>query len=362
MYTNFRIQNFRGFKDLELKDLARVNLIAGKNNVGKTSLLEALFIHTGGYVVERVLRIQYFRGIHQNINQFGEDAPWKLLLHNLSNDSVTRLEGHFEDREGYKVKLKELSQPQEIKTFTDYARTNNPNSQDIEISLTDPKLRVLELENITDEKSSKYYLYQSRGGIKLQNPPESPIDVYYLPATGRIPPNEVAELYGELARIRQEKIVLQILQFVEPRLDSLQIIPIQGIPMLYGNIGLTEDIPIASMGDGLNRIANLVLSMSSIKDGVILIDEIENGLHYSVQTDVWRAIAKAAEQFNVQIFATTHSHEMIVAAHEAFKETEDYNFRFLRLDRNRETQDITAVRYSDNTIDAAIRFDSEVRG
>jgi hypothetical protein len=120
----------------------------------------------------------------------------QLFKQLLSSGSVVKLNGCFDDREAYEVKLKELSQPQEMETFTEYAR-KMPNTQDIEVSLTDPKLRVLELENITDEKSSKYYLFQSRGGIKLQNPPEAPVNVYYLPATGRIPPNDVAELYGE---------------------------------------------------------------------------------------------------------------------------------------------------------------------
>ena len=49
MYSSFRVQNFRGFKDLRLDDLARVNLIAGKNNTGKSALLEAIFTYTGEY-------------------------------------------------------------------------------------------------------------------------------------------------------------------------------------------------------------------------------------------------------------------------------------------------------------------------
>ena len=61
----------------------------------------------------------------------------------------------------------------------------------------------------------------------------------------------------------------------------------------------------------------IVMSTALVQDGVVLVDEIENGLHHSVLPGVWKVIAKAAEQFNVQMFATTHSFECVEAAHEA---------------------------------------------
>lgn len=44
MLNAIHIQNFRLFKDFQLHDLARVNLVVGKNNAGKSSLLEALYL------------------------------------------------------------------------------------------------------------------------------------------------------------------------------------------------------------------------------------------------------------------------------------------------------------------------------
>ena len=63
MYKSFHVQNFRGFKDLELNDLARINLIAGENNIGKTSLLEALFLFSGAHNLTLTVSIQNFRGL-----------------------------------------------------------------------------------------------------------------------------------------------------------------------------------------------------------------------------------------------------------------------------------------------------------
>jgi len=92
----------------------------------------------------------------------------------------------------------------------------------------------------------------------------------------------------------------------------------------------------------------------------LLIDEIENGLHYSVLENVWRAIDKAATELNVQIFATTHSREMVMAAHEAFKDEND-NFLFQRLDRNKKTGEIYPTIYDENSMQAAMEVNAEVR-
>ncbi len=115
------------------------------------------------------------------------------------------------------------------------------------------------------------------------------------------------------------------------------------------------------MGEGLRRITSLMLAIGTTEDGVVFIDEIENGLHHSIQTKVWKAIAKAAHEFNVQIFATTHSYELIRAAHEAFHEKQTKDFHLFRLGRGRESQEIQAVSYDEETFDAAMEAGFEVR-
>jgi AAA15 family ATPase/GTPase len=92
-------------------------------------------------------------------------------------------------------------------------------------------------------------------------------------------------------------------------------------------------VPIPFMGDGIRRVLSIVLAIANAPGGVVLIDEVENGLHYSVMKDVWKAIALAARQFDVQVFATTHSWECILAAHHAFQESKPYELRYFRLDR-----------------------------
>ena len=111
----------------------------------------------------------------------------------------------------------------------------------------------------------------------------------------------------------------------------------------------------------MSRLASILLAISHAKGGAILVDEIENGLHYSVQTDVWKAIASTARTFNTQVFATTHSSEMIDAAHKAFMDETEYDFRYHRLDRSQKTGEIKVVTYDQETLDAAIEMNMERR-
>lgn len=103
----------------------------------------------------------------------------------------------------------------------------------------------------------------------------------------------------------------------------------------------------------------IVLAIANAPNGVVLIDEIENGLHYSVQSKVWRAIAQAARVSNVQVFATTHSWECLVKAHEAFAEDEIYDLRWHRLQNV--SGEIQAVSHDREMIEAALYSGVEIR-
>ena len=95
------------------------------------------------------------------------------------------------------------------------------------------------------------------------------------------------------------------------------------------------------------------------RHGMVLVDEIENGLHHMVMRRVWNAIAAFAKRYNVQIFATTHSRECFQAAQEAFKPVAEDDFRLYRIEHSRGK--LRAVTYDRETMDAALEFDLEVR-
>ncbi len=100
-----------------------------------------------------------------------------------------------------------------------------------------------------------------------------------------------------------------------------------------------------------------------LKNGIVLIDEFENSIHYSALIDVWKAVFRSAEEFNCQIFATTHSSECVKAAHIAFSEMypekEDYDFSFYRLEKF--DGKIVAKHYKREALEGAIDLGLEVR-
>jgi AAA15 family ATPase/GTPase len=162
-------------------------------------------------------------------------------------------------------------------------------------------------------------------------------------------------------RAGKKQMVVDALKSIDNRLTNIELLAPKGLPLVYADLGLSQAISISALGEGFRRLLNFLVDIGNTQDGIVLIDEIENGLHYSVLKDVWKAIGKAARDFNVQVFATTHSHECIVAAHEAFRETESLkDFKYHRLDRTAENK-IVATPYSEELLDYSIQTGAEMR-
>ena len=156
-----------------------------------------------------------------------------------------------------------------------------------------------------------------------------------------------------------EEVIVNALQVVEPRLRSLRVQIMGGTPLIYGDIGAKRLIPFPLMGDGMSRLLGIALAMTDAQDGILLIDEIENGIHHSVMPELWKTVADLAERYNAQIFATTHSIECVLAAYEAFSSREPYDFSLHRLEQIKGK--IRAVQYEKDTLKAAIETNLEVR-
>ncbi len=183
---------------------------------------------------------------------------------------------------------------------------------------------------------------------------------YYISSKQRETLETLADMYGRFeAEGRQEEII-EYLKIIEPRLRNLKVILKRKEPIIHGILdGEKKPIPLYLMGDGIVRLMEFIQILSLEKDRIILIDEIENGLHHSVLKKVWKAIAQAARRSNAQVFATTHSYECIRAAHRAFSEGENYDFRLHRLERVKGK--IKAITYSKESLEAALEMNWEVR-
>ena len=360
MYRRFEVYNFRCFKALKLNDLARVNLIAGSNNIGKTALLEALFIHAGRHNPEITLRVNAFRGIDIVKVEFGPigETPWDPIFTDFDSLKIIKLVG-VDDKNGSRtIHLRVIREPTELAKISHSVLPVKNRYKST--PLTSEISRVLELKCEEKGKVTRHFMIFSPKGPEIMPiPPPPPFKGIFLAVGTPLHSTEEAQRFGNLVRHKKEEILLNILKIIEPRLTSLALIPVGDKLVIHGDTGMGKMIPLPLLGAGMVRLTRLVLAISDAENGIVLVDEIENGIHHSVLPEIWHAIREATQQFNTQLFATTHSFECIVAAHKTFEKQEPYDFRLHRLERINGR--IKAITYDKETLSAAIETELEVR-
>lgn len=360
MYRSFVVSNFRCFQELRVAELERVNLFAGVNNVGKTALLEALFLHCGAYNPELALRLNAFRGIESVRLELGQwaESPWDSLFNRFDIGKTVEMRSETEASAHRVLQLKVIRHPEELEQIGQLSQRIQKHSQADSLSVE--AAQVLSLEYDEDGRHGKYLLIVDQKGVRTEPiPPAPPFPAFFNGALSRPPSQEQAERFGKLQVRGDGDVVLETLKIIEPRLRGLTMVVIGGVPVLHGDIGGNRLIPLPLMGGGIVRLAGLATDIGNAANGIALIDEIENGLHHSVLAKVWQAVGEVARRFNTQVFATTHSWECIVAAHKAFKRNATYDFRLHRLELVK--GGIRVVTYSQEALEAAIETGLEVR-
>lgn len=347
MLKRLQIQNFRGFNALKIDQLSGINLIVGKNNSGKTSLLEAIFLLSGAGNAQMAINDNVIRDLEPGAVSTSEPF-WKQLFSGLDLGRYIEIEA---DHTLHGQLTLEISLKRQPNTEFSLDRTNGTPAT----NLFDDRSLVFQYSG-SSRKSVKSHIRMTGQGFEVNQPAINfPFQAIMLSSRiGNI--QEDAIRLGRLRRQKQGDLILQALQVVEPKLQSIEDNSSSGIPLIWGDIGLSELVPLSVMGEGMTKIARLVLAISSVPEGVVLVDELEIGIHHSVLPDVWRVIDEAARQFSTQIFATTHSFECIEAAHQAFGSD---GFLLHRLEVS--DAENRCVTFKPNGISAAIRHELEVR-
>lgn len=347
MYKSFEVKNFRCFSDVTIEPLARVNLVAGKNNVGKTALLEALWLHHGAHNPQLGFRIDGFRGLEV----LRLDRPIWSIFHNFDDQSA--IETQSKDYNGRVRIVKMRVQPQTTTTV------EPEQGAQIE-STTGPLLQqlVIDFEDETGQKMQSRALVEP-GNIRFESALITPPSAIFLIAHRYIVSTTDAERLGNLEETGELDAVVEVLKIIEPRLKRLSVLYRGERPLIFGDVGGSRLIPLPLMGDGMSRLLIIALAIGNAQKGAVLIDEVENGIHHTVMKNVWQAIAHLAQQYDAQLFATTHSEEAIRAAHDAFSGDTGYDFRLHRLERR--DGEIHAYTYEKEELEAALQTGLEVR-
>jgi hypothetical protein len=362
MFHSFKVENFRCFRDLTLgtpeQPLGRVNLIAGKNNVGKTALLEALHIHSYPQSCSVPFTIHTQRGLQEQLNFDADLGAWLfhdrhasqgLTLTSRDEKSVQRtLQIWMDDGSAAREQFPQVERIPWAALIESLLKSGGPRL-------------FLRSEVDGQEKFAVGFPSHTHGSKGMTSSgSEAPWagPSAFIGSGGALAERDL-ESFSALEFAKRQDELLASLRILEPRLQRLSLLLLDSRPMIHGDLGSRHLVPVALMGEGIRRLLSILLAITTASGGRVLIDEIENGLHYSVLKDVWLAIAKAARTADAQVFATTHSWECIQAAHRAFKDSPPYDFRYLRLDRRGE--DIVVRSFDERMLDTVEKSDLEVR-
>ena len=312
--TEISINNFRGFANLKLTDLQAVNLIVGQNNAGKTSLLEALTIACNPPDIHQLPGL--LRANAGNVDQ--RFFRWLLKdAAGIGEGSIAATIGSVENRISFYRTLPKQHSALVLQTAA-LSMVTDPNMPRL-------KARVVSVQ-------------------------------YRKPA-------ELVASFGNAVRKRAgEEMMHSILRAVDPRISRVRVDPVQEGNIITVDIGLTESIPLPQAGQGVYRLVAVLSDLIGDTPQVCIIDEIENGLHHTVLKQVWRGLAEISRQLGVQIFATTHSHECLMAAHSVFfdeDKAKERDFAVIQLMRLEDR--IEGKVLNEERVNAAIENDIELR-
>lgn len=306
---NIEISNFRGIEHLEVADFARVNIFVGQNNCGKSTLLEALLFVTGmsNPFLPQNLNSVRSRNLFSGVNSF------KYLFHNMD---MRQVPSFFADQ--FNGENRELSLSVSYKPISG-------NSQETAVLSSETKtfVNTIDLDfalNGARHKSS--ITFNTNGVVAQQHLPEEYVELInsFLISADIASHNPINDL-GELIKRQQKNAIIQLLQKFDNRITTLEIVNNEAF---LGFEGLGELLPVSMSGDGLRRYLSIVAAAANPNNNIILIDEIDNGLHYSVYKKLWEAIFDLAVNTNKQIFVTTHSKETLQKLNEMLGEHTDY--------------------------------------
>jgi len=363
MYTRFKIENFRCFESFAIDGLKQFNLITGKNGVGKTVLLEALWIHHGYYNPNVAYRADIFRGMQYQ----KKDELLSDVFAGFDTTKVVCLQSEDEQAIAETLQIKSrtsqvsrVSLPKEATLDADHPMLVAEQPQTEYSTSTESSEIVFDYSSSRGDKS-KATVYVQGDQIMFRKAEVRPRPSgIFLAARNEEPHQAVAERLGTMLRDKLGDRIVEIARLLEPALQGLQILPVAGTSVIFGDLGMPRWLPVFLMGDGMMRLLRIAVGITDARKGLLLIDEIENGIHWSAIQNVWSAVAALAREYQVQVFATTHSWECICAAQRAFAADGLHDLALHRLERDRSGA-IRAMTLDEESLAVSVEAGWEVR-
>lgn len=351
MFNKITIKNLRAITDLEVNNLGQVNLFVGQNSCGKTTLLEAIFFLIGATNPKLPLNVNTFRGLPYVSNKL-----WDTYFHNMDPNVTIEIGGQIRATMEDQLLLirPHHPKPTAVEPVASDVSSLSFAPGDSEIT---HKLDGLELTYTSSEDPSNKIMsavFLKNGELITEGTMESAIrGVFVNPLT-------IYEWKARFAEVQRKKRlveVISLLKEIEPNISDLRL---NEIGLLEADTGLLKLMPPNLLGGGIVKLLSTALAMLDYQNGIVLIDELENGLGHSAQQKIWKAVLNWAQNLNVQVFATTHSIECV----KAFNNSADTTLfgseaKLFRIEKKDEK--FRAVEYTKELLAESLESNWEVR-
>jgi len=323
MLSCVHIRGYRGLRNFTLNSLGRVNLLVGANNCGKTSILEAIQILASTGEPRSLLRGVVRRGERltspngrQGRVSLSHDLSHLFYGHEvvpgqefeISSDQSGALAGvlvRVTDDDGFKG-----------------ASPSLPFTSDDEVSIGESEW-TLNINWYGDDGAFFELPINSLGAVSFDElrhyprPRSTPNTPVQHISTAGLSVDEVTRMFEDVVLTPDEDLAIEALRLIEPKIERLATVGSDRRSsysrerggVVIKMMGSAQRVPIGSMGDGMWRLLGLALALVNAEGGILLVDEIDTGLHFSVMDRMWKLLAEGAEKFSVQVFATTHSRD-----------------------------------------------------
>ncbi|MDB9494405.1 AAA family ATPase [Spirulina major CS-329] len=354
MLESLSIKNFRCFEHLDVQGFKRVNLIGGKNNAGKTALLEALLLYFYP-TPQSIIELKKLRKEATKFRKSTLKLVWDTFFYDRNTTQDIEIQGIGSQNKKRKINISNtLYVQQSLFRDSEYELEDLGIFQDYDYteSVLKINLKVDGAEDIDSSISANSKeIFSSITSSRLRPKINTSFGI-----SNRI----IAQHYDLIRFHDQSNEVLKILQILDPSIENAETFSIDE-PTLYLTRKNQQRLPISLFGDAVNRVISITLELLDRKQNILLIDEIENGIHYSSQQEFWDALFKLANELDTMIFATTHSLEMIKAFARA---GHDYpgDGAYFELARSPRDDQIVAINRDIETLDYALERGKPIRG
>jgi AAA15 family ATPase/GTPase len=308
MLDSLLIKNYRILKEFKINSLAQINLITGKNNTGKSTVLEAIAIYASKGDLNCILQL-----LNNNGEYFGPEINVHLLS-SMFHDRIITFDPQNAIVIGNTGNNKYV-QLQYVKYVDELQKNGHEDIIGKKILPTDSKIENYKTGFTVRVNTSSFPLFlEEKFSIVLGYRNLFVSDKFQFIRTWNIYDTNIAgKLFDDIILTDKEKYVIEMLKIIEPRTERIAFVQEEHSKRsaVVKLTNMTKVLPLKSMGDGINRILSIILAMVNAENGFLLIDEFENGLHYSIQEQLWKMIFKLSQMLNIQVFVTTHSNDCI---------------------------------------------------